>query len=155
MDIKIGNNVLQKEGYKAFIPLDFPPKGIFEFSQEILDKSSKAHFLIGKLNGIVHVLPELSSFLLMFMAKDAENSSQIEGTRATIIDLMETNINVNEKETDSEDILYYIKALQYGLKRIEKLPLSLRLIKEVHRELITGARSSFFANPGEFRKTQN
>jgi Fic family protein len=91
----------------------------------------------------------------MFMAKDAENSSQIEGTRATIIDLMETNINVNEKETDSEDILYYIKALQYGLKRIEKLPLSLRLIKEVHRELITGARSSFFANPGEFRKTQN
>ncbi|MDD4122889.1 MAG: Fic family protein [Candidatus Pacebacteria bacterium] len=155
MNTQIGKYVLQDEGYKSFIPFDFPFKDALNFSKEILEKSNEAHFLVGKLDGIIHVLPELSSFLLMFMAKDAESSSQIEGTRATVVDFMKTNIGVNEKDTDSDDILYYIKALQYGLKRISDLPLSMRLLREVHKELMTGARASYFSNPGEFRKTQN
>jgi len=91
----------------------------------------------------------------MFVAKDATSSAQIEGTRATIVDAIELESGVAPKETDANDILYYIKALDYGTKRLNDLPLSLRLIREIHSQLMTGARSTHFSDPGEFRKSQN
>lgn len=155
MTIEIGKNIKQSQGFSAFIPNPFPPKGLFELSQNILIKAAEADRLIGKLDGITHTLPDVDFFLHMFVAKDAESSAQIEGTRATMMDALEKSAGVALKETDAEDILHYIKALEYGTKRLKTLPLSSRLIREVHNKLMDGARSTHFADPGEFRKSQN
>lgn len=155
MKIEIGKDIKQKEGYAAFVPVPFPPKGIFELPQSVLIKAAEADRLVGKLDGITHTLPDVEFFLSMFVAKDAESSAQIEGTKATIVDAIEMKGGVAMKETDADDILYYIKALNYGLKRLKEFPLSLRLIREIHSQLMTGARSTHFADPGEFRKSQN
>lgn len=157
MNIEIGKKIKQKEGYSAFIPSPFPPKGIFEVSQKTLIKIAKADRLIGKLDGttIKSALPDLDFFLKMFIAKDATSSAQIEGTKATIIDALETDAGISVGDTDADDILYYIKALNYGLDRLKSFPLSLRFIREIHKELMSGARATHFSSPGEFRKTQN
>ncbi len=155
MAIEIGKTVKQPKGFSAFIPNPFPPKGLFDLPQNILIKAAEADRLVGKLDGITHTLPDVDFFLYMFVAKDAESSAQIEGTRATIMDALEKNAGVAIKDTDADDILYYIKALEHGTKRLESLPLSSRLIREVHNELMTGARATHFANPGEFRTSQN
>ena len=155
MTIEIGKNIKQPEGFSAFVPNPFPPEGLFELPQSILIKVAGADRLIGKLDGITHTLPDVDFFLRMFVAKDAESSAQIEGTRATMMDALEKSAGVALKETDADDILYYIKALEYGTERLKTLPLSLRLIREVHDKLMTGARATHFADPGEFRKSQN
>lgn len=155
MTLQLGKNVAQKEGFSAFMPDPFPPKGMFDLPQSILIKAAEADRLVGKLDGITHTLPDLEFFLEMFVAKDAESSAQIEGTQATIIDALEKGAGIAVKDTDADDILYYIKALEYGTERLKTLPLSLRLIKELHEKLMTGARATHFANPGEFRNSQN
>ncbi|MEI7690780.1 MAG: Fic/DOC family N-terminal domain-containing protein [bacterium] len=120
-----------------------------------LVKADKATQLVGRLDGVTHELPDVDFFLYMFIAKDAEASSQIEGTKATIVDVLEANAGVATKKTDSDDIDFYIKALNYGIKRVKDLPLSLRFIKELHMELMTGARTTHFSDPGNYRKSQN
>lgn len=153
--LEIGRLVAQKEGFSAFVPGSFPPRGIFDLPQDILIKAAEADRLIGKLDGITHTLPDVEFFLHMFVAKDAESSAQIEGTKATIVDALEKEAGVPVRDTDADDILYYIKALTYGTKRLTNFPLSLRLIREIHAKLMTGARSTHFADPGEFRRSQN
>lgn len=155
MAIEIGKNIKQPGGFSAFIPNPFPPKGLFDLPQNILIKAAEADRLVGKLDGITHTLPDVDFFLYMFVAKDAESSAQIEGTRATMMDMLEKSAGVALKETDADDILYYIKALEYGTKRLKVLPLSSRLICEVHDKLMTGARATHFADPGKFRSSQN
>jgi len=155
MKIEIGKVIKQKEGYAVFVPNPFPPEGIFELPREILIKAAEADRLVGKLDGITHALPDVDFFLSMFVTKDAESSSQIEGTRATIVDAIEKKAGLETKPTDADDILFYIKALHYGLKRLKEFPLSLRLIREIHGQLMKGARVTHFADPGEFRKSQN
>ncbi len=155
MEIEIGKCRLQKEGFSAFAPSAFPPKGIFDFSQETQIKAAEADRLIGKLDGITHTLPDVDFFLYMFVAKDAASSAQIEGTQATMVDAIEMAAGVPTKQTDANDILYYIKALNYGTDRLKKFPLSLRLTREIHSQLVKGARTSHFADPGQFRRTQN
>ena len=154
----IGKNVNQKEGFEAFIPNPFTPKGIFDVSSNLLLEIGKADRLIGNLNGSTNNLPDVDFFLKMFVMKDAEASSQIEGTQASLIDALQvgsSRMSLEDSETDAWDIIYYIKALNYGIEHLEKIPLSLRFIRSVHKTLMTGAGSSHFADPGHFRKTQN
>src|SRR5476651_777010 len=155
MKINIGNKVQQKEGFSAFIPAPFSSALGLELPQAILLKSAEAERLVGKLDGVTHTLPDVDFFLYMFVTKDAASSAQIEGTKATMVDAIEMNAGIATKKTDADDILYYMKALHYGTKRLETFPLSLRLIREIHSELMTGARSTHFASPGEFRRSQN
>lgn len=155
MDIKITNKIKQKEGFLASIPAPFPPEGIFAVPQNLVIKSTQADRLIGKLDGITQTLPDIEFFLKMYVAKDATSSAQIEGTKATLIEAIEMQAKIEGKETDAEDILFYIKALNYGIKRSEDFPVSLRFIREIHSVLMTGARSSHFSDPGQFRKSQN
>lgn len=155
MDIEIGKNTKQKEGFSAFVPAPFPPSGIFELPQRILIKAAEADRLVGKLDGITHTLPDVDFFLHMFVAKDAESSAQIEGTRATIMDALQKGAGLSPKATDADDIIFYIRALEYGTERLKTFPLSLRLIREVHEKLMTGARATHFSNPGEFRTSPN
>lgn len=151
----IGKLIKQPEGHTAFIPDIFPAKSLLSFPPEILSKAAKAERLIGKLDGITHVLPDADFFLSMYIIKDATSSAQIEGTRATIMDALEMSAGINVEDTDADDILFYIKALNYGTKRLIEFPFSLRFIRELHSELMTGARSSHFSDPGQFRKSQN
>lgn len=139
----------------ASIPVSFPDTRFFDLPQSTLLKAVEAERLIGKLDGITLTLPNINFFLRMFSYKDATSSSQIEGTQATMADALEVSANIENKETDASDIIYYIKALEYGIKRQEDLPVSLRFIREIHKQLMDGARSTHFADPGEFRKSQN
>jgi len=154
----IGIERKQPQGFNAFIPSKFPPKDGFMFNASIVKKASEATRLVGKLDGITKLLPDLDFFLLMYLRKDAAASSQIEGTMATMIDAIEAEVGTNTNvPADVDDILHYIKALRYGMDRAKKdnFPFSLRFIRELHGQLMSKARSTHFADPGEFRKSQN
>lgn len=156
--IEIGKYISQKEGFKAFVPSSFPPKGNFEFDARVNKKSNEATRLLGKLDGITKLLPDSDFFLLMYLRKDAASSSQIEGTMATMIDAIEAEVNIGtDLPEDVDDILHYINALNYGIKRFtdDEFPFALRFIKELHKKLMHKARATYFSDPGEFRESQN
>ena len=154
---KIGRYIQQKEGYKAFTPFDFPPKGGFEITPKLHKKHEEAIRLVGKLDGITRLLPDKDFFLLMFVKKDAAYSSQIEGTKATLQDAVAAPVTEEKSRMhpDVDDITHYVEAVNYGIERTKTLPVSLRLIQEIHERLITGARATHHAYPGEFRRSQN
>ncbi len=154
----IGSLVRQKEGFAAFVPKDFPPKKGIDFDSKIAKKDNEATRLIGKLDGITKLLPDADFFLLMYLRKDAASSSQIEGTMATMIDAIEVGMDGNSGvPEDVDDILHYINALNYGMQRMkgDSFPMSLRFVRELHRQLMHKARATHYSDPGEFRKTQN
>ena len=156
--MEIGILKQQPKGFKAFIPHPFPPRDGFVFDAKILKKNNEATRLLGKLDGITKLLPDADFFLLMYLRKDATSSSQIEGTMATMIDAIEAEVKINANIPDDvDDILHYIKALNYGIKRVtnENFPMSLRFIRELHEKLMHKARATHFSDPGEFRKSQN
>ncbi len=155
--IVIGQYVQQKEGFKAFIPHDFPPTGNLGLPTSIITKHTEAIRLLGKLDGITELLPDKDWFLTMFIRKDASSSSQIEGTNATMMDAIERE-NVEPSSSlpaDVDDILHYIGALNYGLELAKSFPFTLRFICELHEKLMTEARTTHPAYPGEFRTKQN
>ncbi len=157
-NVKIGQNIEQKEGFKAFTPNPFPPKEGFVLEPKVLKKNNEATRLLGKLDGITKLLPDSDFFLLMYLRKDAASSSQIEGTMATMIDAIEAEVKINTNiPEDVDDILHYIKALNYGMKRVttDNFPMALRFIRELHKQLMHKARATHFSDPGEFRKSQN
>src|SRR3989339_369862 len=156
--LEIGKLIEQKAGFKAFIPNPYPPKEDFDFEPKILKKNNEATRLLGKLDGITKLLPDSDFFLLMYLRKDAASSSQIEGTMATMIDAIEAEVKINNNTPeDVDDILHYIKALNYGMKRMknDNFPMALRFVKELHKQLMHKARATHFSDPGEFRKSQN
>lgn len=147
-----------KDNYIAFIPKPFPPKAGLIFNPKLLKKDNQATRLLGKLDGITKLLPDADFFILMYLRKDAASSSQIEGTKASMIDAIEATVNLHTNiPEDVDDILHYIQALNYGMKRLSQdhFPMSLRFIKELHKKLMSKARASHFSDPGEFRKSQN
>jgi len=152
----IGLDVDQKEGFKAFVPYKFPPEELLNISSSVLQKIAQAGHLVGKLDGTTHQLPDVDFFLKMFIFKDATASAQIEGTKATMVDALEMEAGlVSVEDTDADDILHYIEALNFGIDRLKDLPMSKRFIMELHSKLMTGARSSHFADPGQWRRSQN
>lgn len=157
-NIEIGAWKTQAAGFKAFIPYFFPPKEGFDFDKNILKKNNEATRLLGKLDGITKLLPNADFFLLMYLRKDAASSSQIEGTKATMIDAIAAEAKIDTKIPDDvDDILHYIRALNYGIRRMkaDNFPMALRFIRELHSQLLSKARTTHFADPGEFRKSQN
>lgn len=157
MPIIIGKYQQQLGGYKAFILEPFPPQDGIEFSPQIHSRHAEAMRLLGKLDGITQLLPDKDFFIKMFIRKDATLSSRIEGTRATMMDAIAAELSSHTKtpNDDVDDITHYVDALNYGIQRIEELPISQRLISELHEVLMKGARSSHHAYPGEVRKSQN
>ncbi len=155
----IGTTKEHPNGYKYLALFPFPSSEIKDLvSNKLIQKSNYAQFLLGKLSGITVLLPDVNYFISSYIMKDATSSSQIEGTKATMIDALEYAADpINKDNTDADDISYYIKALNYGIKRIkdDNFPLTLRFVKELHNKLMDGARVTHFADPGEFRKTQN
>ena len=155
--LNIGRYIKQKEGYSAFTPHTFPPQEGLLISPKLYKKHEEAIRLVGKLDGITRLLPDKDFFIAMFVLKDAAYSSQIEGTKATMQDAVAAPVTTEKKGQDSDvdDITHYIKAAGYGVGRLKNLPLSLRFIRELHEQLMEGARSTQHAYPGEFRTSQN
>ncbi len=153
--IDICKKIKQPTDYVAYIPTPFPPKGIFDVKQTLLNKATKAERLVGKLDGITQTLPDIEFFLKMFAYKDATSSSQIEGTQATMADALEISVDDGENINDAYDIIFYLKALDYGAERLKEFPMSLRFIRELHQKLMKGARATQPSTPGEFRTSQN
>jgi len=152
---KIGNFIQQPAGYKAFIPASFPPKDIINWDSHLIKLLSEADLAIGRLKEIELAVPDVDFFIFMYIKKEASLSSQIEGTQATIIDLLKSEAKLgDEVASDVDEIKNYINAMNYGIHRLKELPLSLRLIREIHKKLLTGVRGQY-KTPGEFRKTQN
>lgn len=155
--MKIGKLVQQPTGYKAFIPDKFPPEEQIILSNKTQQLHAKAVLMLGKLDGITQLLPDLDFFIFMYIRKEATRSSEIEGTKATIVDVIksEAEIETGRFPQDVERIIHYISAMEYGLKRLETLPLSLRFIREIHKVLIEKTVDAPGKNPGEFRTSQN
>ncbi|MBI2996204.1 MAG: Fic family protein [Candidatus Melainabacteria bacterium] len=153
---KIDTFIQQKEGYKAFIPEPFPPKDLIKWDNNLISLLSQADMAIGKLNAINELVPDADFFILMYIKKEAAISSQIEGTQATLIDLIKAEAKLEDEKPPSDvgEVKNYVKAMNYGIKRLKSLPLSLRLIKEIHKELLHGVRGHHKL-PGEFRRSQN
>jgi len=154
--VNIGKYIKQIEGYKAFIPEKFPPKNLSFQGERLIQLLSTSSLLLGKLDGLTKLVPDIDFFIFMYIKKEATLSSQIEGTKALLTDALHAEIEkAPELPPDVDDILHYIEAMNIGLNELKNIPLSLRLIKKIHQVLLTEARSTFFPYPGEFRKTQN
>lgn len=154
---RVGTFISQLQGdiqYKAFIPAPLPYE--VKINQTLQHLLSKADLALGRLDGIAEILPDVNFFIFMYTRKEATLSSQVEGTQATLADVLKAEARIEDSEIhkDVDEILNYIKAMDYGLKKLEELPLSLRLIKEIHATLLKGVRGQG-RTPGEFRRTQN
>jgi Fic family protein len=155
-NMKIGQLIKQPTGYRAFIPDKFPTEESISLNPKTQQLHARAALMLGKLDGITQLLPDLDFFIFMYIRKEASRSSEIEGTKATMVDVIKTEAEIESKLPEDVDrILHYIKAMNYGLKRIEELPLSLRFIREVHKVLLEGTVDAPGKDPGEFRKSQN
>lgn len=153
---RAGRYVTQLEGYKAFIPKPLPPVPPVDYDDEMLALLSEADRALGRLDGSTDALPNPDLFVFMYVRREAALSSQIEGTQASLIDLLEFEAQASEPErpADVGEIANYVSAMKYGLERLHELPVSSRLIREIHDRLLSDARGSE-RTPGEFRRSQN
>ncbi len=141
-------------GYEAFIPDILPPE--LNWTPQLIRSLSDADRLIGQLSGEGKQLPNPHLLIRPFIKREAVLSSRIEGTQATLGELLanDAGVSVNRSPDDLKEVGNYVMALDHGIQRLESLPLSLRLIREIHEKLMEGVRGDF-ATPGEFRKSQN
>jgi Fic family protein len=154
--MRAGRLVKQMEGYQAFIPAGLPPEPPVVINQELAHLLSDADRALGRLDGVATVLPNPDLFVAMYVRHEAVLSSQIEGTQSSLDDVLQFEIDSAGKELpkDVKEVVNYVNAMNYGLERLEELPLSLRLIREIHERLLTGVRGGE-RTPGEFRQSQN
>lgn len=154
--MQVGNFVQQPQGFKAFIPDEFPPKVELQFSSKVYLANDKATLALGKLDGVAQLIPNIDYFISTYIQKEATLSSNIEGTKATMNDALRAGIDITENVPDDvENIFSYVKAVNYGFARIKDMPPTLRVIRELHKELMLYTKEGVGKTPGDFRKTQN
>jgi len=139
--------------YKSFLPNPLPPNPGIEFDEELVKLLTRANRSLGILEGISKQVPNIDLFVSMYIRKEALLSSQIEGTQATIDDILDPNIEHNTNQHVA-DVINYIKASNKAISLLNNLPICNRLLLEVHEVLMDGVRGSE-KNPGEFRRSQN
>ena len=141
-------------GYRAFVPAPLPP--LLAWDTGLAASLSSADRAIGRLAGEGRRLPNPQLLIRPFVRKEAVLSSRIEGTQATLGELLaaEAGAAVGRNPADLREVGNYVTALEYGLERQEALPISLRLVREIHECLMRGVRGDM-ATPGEFRRSQN
>ena len=153
---RAGTFVRQPAGFPAFIPARLPPDPPVDMDAEMIRLLSDADRALGRLDGIAHILPNPDLFVAMYVKQEAVLSSQIEGTQATLDDVLQFEAGADgaEQPKDVDEVVNYVTAMNYGLLRLQQLPLSLRLIREIHGQLLQGVRGHD-KQPGEFRTSQN
>jgi len=156
MKERAGKFIIQPAGYRAFVPKPLPPSPAIRYDEEIQSLLSKADRSLARLDGITTVLPNPDLFIAMYVKKEALLSSQIEGTQASLEGVLEFEADLipKEKLDEIKEVINYVKALNYGMGRLKELPMSLRLIKEIHKILLEETRGAH-GNPGQFRRSQN
>ena len=154
--MRAGRYVSQSEGYQAFIPAPLPPNPPIKMDAEMLRLLSDADRALGRLDGVATILPNPDLFVAMYVKHEAVFSSQIEGTQSTLEDVLQYEVNARgeSRPKDVEEVVNYIRSMNHGLRCLSELPLSLRLVREIHAELLRGVRGHE-RTPGEFRRTQN
>lgn len=139
--------------YKSFLPSALPPKPPLALDESLSALLVKANCAVAKLEAISSRLPSVPLFVSMYVRKEALLSSQIEGTQATLDDILDPHIEQNTNQNVS-DVINYIKATDFATERLQTLPLCCRLLLETHEVLLSDVRGSE-KNPGEFRRSQN
>jgi Fic family protein len=154
MSNKQSGQFIEQSGYKSFIPNPLPPEIAWE--PPLVRSLSDADRLIGQLSGEGKQLPNPHLLMRPFVKREAVLSSRIEGTQATLGELLahDAGVAVDRSPEDLREVGNYVTALEHGIQRLGSLPLSLRLMREVHEKLMTGVRGGA-ATPGRFRTTQN
>jgi len=143
------------KGYYAFIPAPLPPD--LQWTDALVRALSEADRAIGELAGLGRTIANPALLIQSFVRREAVLSSRIEGTQASINDLYQYEVDQLSslsRPSDVKEVYNYVQALEYGLNRLKTLPLSLRLIREIHAHLMAGVRGGT-QTPGEFRRTQN
>lgn len=154
---RAGRYVRQSTGYRAFIPAPLPPNPPLALAGELHALLSRADRALGRLDGSVTTLPNPDFLVFMYVRKEAVLSSQIEGTQSSLQDLLaaETDLfDPTELPRDVDEVINYVAAMKLGLARVAELPVSVRLIREIHERLLEGVRGSRLT-PGELRRSQN
>jgi len=153
---RAGRYIQQSTGYRAFIPTALPPIPAIQLDGELRDLLSKADRALGRLDGSIQTLPHPDLFVAMYVRKEAVLSSQIEGTQSSLQDVLaaEARVLAPDRPQDVDEVFNYIRAMNYGLKRLQTLPVSVRLIREIHEKLVSGVRGHHLT-PGELRTSQN
>ncbi len=144
-------------GYHAFVPHPLPPA--LEYDPPLINALSEADRALGELAGLGRMLTNPYLLIRPLVAREAVLSSRIEGTQADLLDLyayeaLQPSLPGMEVHADAREVYQYVQAMEHGLQRLNALPMSLRLICEIHRVLMQGVRGEY-ATPGEFRTTQN
>jgi len=153
---RVGQYVSQPTGYRAFIPAPLPPVPQITIEGELLSELTAAAAGLGRLDGSIGGIPDIDVFVYMYVRREAVLSSQIEGTQSSIQDVLaaEAQILDPERPKDVAEVINYVRAMRHGMQRLESLPVSVRLIREIHGELMQGVRGSHL-HPGELRTSQN
>ncbi len=153
---RAGVYVRQPHGYRAFIPKPLPPNPPVKVSGSLQTLLSQADYALGRLDGAILTLPNPDLFVFMYVRKEAVLSSQIEGTQSSLQNLLAAEARLFDPDTpgDVNEVINYVRAMNYGLERLAMLPVSVRLIKEIHAELMRGVRGGQLT-PGELRTSQN
>ncbi len=153
---RAGSYQRQLRGYRAFIPAPLPPAPPVRIEGELQRLLSQADLALGRLDGSIQILPNPDLFVLMYVRKEAVLSSQIEGTQSSLQDLLaaEVQLYAPEAPKDVDEVINYVAAMNHGLSRLAELPVSVRLIRELHEKLLAGVRGHRLT-PGEVRTSQN
>ncbi|MFH1340887.1 MAG: Fic family protein [Pseudomonadota bacterium] len=153
---RAGRYVGQPTGYRAFMPAPLPPKPALELTGDLPGLLSAADRELGRLDGSVLTLPNPDLFVFMYVRKEAVLSSQIEGTQSSLQDLLAAEAQIFDRNMprDVDEVINYVRAMRHGLARLPELPVSVRLIREIHAELMHGVRGGRL-QPGQLRTSQN
>ena len=139
---RAGIYVSQPTGYRAFMPANLPPDPALDLSGEFTSLLSAADRALGRLDGSVVTLPNPDLFAFMYVRKEAVLSSQIEGTQSSLQDLLAAEAQLLDPALprDVGEVVNYVRAMKHGLARLAELPVSVRLVREIHAELMRGTR---------------
>lgn len=153
---RAGRYIRQPTGYRAFMPEGLPPDPPLAMTGELAGLLSRADRALGRLDGSVLTLPNPDLFVFMYVRKEAVLSSQIEGTQSSLQDLLAAEADIFDEAMprDVDEVVNYVRAMKHGLARLGELPVSVRLIREIHAELMQGVRGDKL-QPGELRRSQN
>jgi Fic family protein len=154
--LRAGRYLRQPSGYRAFVPAPLPPEPPLDLAGRLRERLSEADYALGRLDGAVLTLPNPDLFVFMYVRKEAVLSSQIEGTQSSLQNLLAAEAQLFDPDTpkDVTEVANYVRAMNHGLARLRELPVSVRLIREIHAELMRGVRGERLT-PGELRTSQN
>lgn len=140
-------------GYKAYRPNPLPPVPGIETDAGMLASLSRAHDRLGRLDMMSGLIPDMNLFLGAYVRKEALLSSQIEGTQATLEDILNPDVG-SAVNLEVNDVVNYVNALEHAIEEMRELPVCNRLLRDTHAVLMRGVRGQE-RNPGEFRRSQN